>query len=47
MKQEDEHSLKSVENGEDVGKDDHVRIDVGDAKHPGDTQQTQQDEGAS
>lgn len=42
MKDEDEHALEGVEDGEKVGHDDGALVDVHQAKSPGQAQQTQQ-----
>lgn len=44
VEEEDEHPLKYIEDGEDVGKDDHISVDVRQSKHPGDTQETQENQ---
>lgn len=44
VEEEDEHPLKYIEDGEDVSKDDHIGVDVRQSKHPGDTQETQENQ---
>lgn len=42
VKDEDEHALQRVEDGEKVGHDDGALVDVHQAESPGQAQQTQQ-----
>lgn len=42
MKDEDEHALQGVEDGEEVSHDDGALIDVHEAESPGQAQKTQQ-----
>lgn len=46
MKDEDEHALQGVEDGEQVGHDDRALVDIHQAKRPGQAQQTQQGYGS-
>lgn len=45
VKDEDEHALQRVEDGEKVGHDDGALIDVHQAESPGQAQQTKQGDG--
>lgn len=45
VKDEDEHALQRVEDGEQVGHDDGALVDVHQAKGPGQAQQTEQGDG--
>lgn len=42
VKDEDEHALQGVEDGEEVSHDDGALIDVHEAESPGQAQKTQQ-----
>lgn len=46
VKDEDEHALERVEDGEEVGHDDGALVDVHQAESPGKAQQTQQGYGS-
>lgn len=46
VKDEDEHALQGVEDGEQVGHDDRALVDVHQAEGPGQAQQTQQGYGS-
>lgn len=46
VKDEDEHALQGVEDGEEVGHDDRALVDVHEAESPGQAQQTQQGYGS-
>lgn len=46
VKDEDEHALQGVEDGEQVGHDDRALVDIHQAERPGQAQQTQQGYGS-